>query len=83
MACGLPVIGADSPGIRELIRHEETGYLCAGDPASIRNAIQDLLARPTLAARMGRNARQYVMGNYALDRIAESEVALLEETARL
>jgi Glycosyl transferases group 1 len=83
MACGLPVIGADSPGIRELIRHGETGYLCGGDPASIREAIQELLARPTLRARLGRNARQYVLENYSLDRIAELELALLKEAARL
>ncbi len=46
MACGLPVIGADSPGIRELIRHGETGYLCGTEPESIRKAIQDLLDQP-------------------------------------
>ncbi len=83
MACGLPVIGADSPGIRELIRHGETGYSCGCDPASIREAIQELLARPTMRARVGRNARQYVRENYSLDRIAELEVALLKEAARL
>jgi glycosyltransferase involved in cell wall biosynthesis len=83
MACGLPVIGADSPGIREIIHHEETGYLCNIDPAGIRKAIQELLASPTLRARMGQNAREYVIGNYSLDKIAESELALLMETARL
>ncbi len=83
MASGLTVIGADSPGIRELIRHEETGYLCSGDTAGIRKAIQELLARPDLRARMGHNARQYVMRNYSLDIIVESELALLKEAARL
>ncbi len=79
MACGLPVIGADSPGIRELIRHGETGYLCATEPAAIRHAIEELIARPALRARMGHNARQYVLANYSLDRILESELALLED----
>jgi glycosyltransferase involved in cell wall biosynthesis len=83
MACGLPVIGADSPGIRELIRHGETGYSCGGDSVSIREAIQELLARPTLRERIGRNARQYVIENYSLDRIAELELALLKEAALL
>jgi len=81
MACGLPVIGADSPGIRELIRHRETGYLCRGDATSIRSAIQDLLAHPDLCDRMGRNARAYILGNFSLDRIVESEAALLTELA--
>jgi glycosyltransferase involved in cell wall biosynthesis len=82
MACGMPVIGADSPGIREIISHEETGYLCNIDPVGIRKAIQTLLASPTLRARMGQNAREYVLGNYSLDKIVESELALLKETAR-
>jgi glycosyltransferase involved in cell wall biosynthesis len=82
MSCGLPVIGADSPGIRELIHHEETGYLCSSDAAGIRKAIQELLASPTLRARIGQHAREYVMGNYSLDKILESELALLEKTAR-
>jgi glycosyltransferase involved in cell wall biosynthesis len=83
MACGLPVIGADSPGIRELIRHGETGYLCGTEPESIREAIQDLLDSPTLSAQMGHHARQFVIENYSLDRIAELELALLKEAARL
>ena len=40
MACGLPVIGTDVRGIRELIRHGVTGWLCGTDSASIRAAIQ-------------------------------------------
>jgi glycosyltransferase involved in cell wall biosynthesis len=83
MACGLPVIGADSPGIRELIHHGETGYLCGTEPESIRKAIQDVLNSPTLSAHMGRHARQFVIENYSLDRIAELELALLKEAASL
>ena len=79
MACGLPVIGADSPGIRELIRHGETGYLCGTDPVSIRAAIQTLLADFSLRLRLGAAARQYAVENFALDRIVELEFALLHE----
>ncbi len=81
MACALPVIGADSPGIRELIHHGETGYLSAAEPAAIRQAIEELIARPALRARMGHNARHYVMKYYSLDRILESELALLKDAA--
>lgn len=83
MACGLPVIGADSPGIRELIRHGETGYICGTDTESIRKAIQDLLDSPALSAQMGHHARRFVMENYSLDRIAELELELLKEAAGL
>lgn len=39
MACGLPVIGTNVPGVRELIVHGKTGLLCSPDSDSIRNAI--------------------------------------------
>jgi glycosyltransferase involved in cell wall biosynthesis len=81
MACGLPVIGADSPGIRELIHHGETGYLCGTDPVSIRAAIQALLADFSLCLCLGSGARRYAVENFALDRILELELALLHEVA--
>ncbi len=82
MACELPVIGADSVGIREMIKHGETGYTCATDPDSIREAIRELIADPDLCTRLGRNARRYIQENYALDKIASLEATLLREVAR-
>lgn len=79
MACGLPVIGTDVPGIRELIRHRETGYLCSTSSADIRAAIQEVLSDKDLQTRMGRNAREFVVEHFALDRVVEMELALLEE----
>jgi glycosyltransferase involved in cell wall biosynthesis len=81
MACGLPVIGANSPGIRELIHHGKTGWLCEADSNGIRTAIQSLMASPHLRAELGRNARQFVLENFTLDRIVEVELAALKEIA--
>jgi glycosyltransferase involved in cell wall biosynthesis len=50
MVCGLPVIGADSAGIRDLIRHRETSYLYGTDAGSIQKAIKELLADLPYAA---------------------------------
>jgi len=75
----LPVIGADSPGISELIRHRETGWLCGTDASSIRAAVQRLLAEPEVCAKLGSNAHRYVLEHFSLDRIVEMEVAVLEE----
>jgi len=81
MSCGLAVIGADAPGIRELIRHGETGWLCGTDPESIREAVRNLMARPELRASMGRNAREYVLENFSLERILDLELSMLQEVA--
>jgi glycosyltransferase involved in cell wall biosynthesis len=79
MACGLAVIGGDSPGIRDVVRHGETGYLTGTDPASIRAAIEEFLGRPGLVERLGLNGREYVVRNYSLERILAMEASMLRE----
>ncbi|MDR3574630.1 MAG: glycosyltransferase family 4 protein [Anaerolineaceae bacterium] len=74
MSCGLPVLGADSPGIREIISHNQTGYLCGTDPQSIRQAVITLMHDPELRRRLGENARKYVLDHYALDKIVQMEL---------
>lgn len=79
MACGLPVIGTDVPGIREVISHRDNGYLCGTSPQEIRAAIQDVLGDVQMCARMGSNAREYVVKHCALETVKEMELALYEE----
>ncbi|MHA1938299.1 MAG: glycosyltransferase family 4 protein [Candidatus Thorarchaeota archaeon] len=79
MACGLPVIGTDVPGIREIIQHGENGYLCGTSPEEIREAIRVVLGDSDRRVRMGQNAREFVVEHFALDRIVEKELAILEE----
>jgi len=74
MSCGLPVIGANSPGIREVISHGENGWLCETDSESIKTAIHHLLTNPDLCKRLGANARTYALENISLDRILEKEM---------
>ncbi len=79
MACGLPVIGADSPGIREIIEHGENGLLCGTDPVSIRATVEELIGDPTLQMRLGRNARQYALDHTSLDRVLDMELSMLRK----
>ena len=79
MACGLPVVGTNVPGIRELLCHGQTGHLCGTSSQEIRAAIQDVLADANLRARIGRNAREYVVEHFALECVAAMELTLLGE----
>jgi glycosyltransferase involved in cell wall biosynthesis len=78
MSCGVAVLGADSPGIREQIIHGETGWLCGTDSQSIRMGIQYLLSQPELRQKLGENARKFIEKNYSLDHIAEMEFSMLQ-----
>ena len=77
MACGLPVIGTDVPGIRSLIQHGETGYLCDTSPESIRQAIVELVDKKALRASLGWQARQFVVDRFSIEKVLERELALL------
>lgn len=79
MACGLPVIGSDAPGIREVIIHRQTGLLCGLSAVAIGSAIRELMADPPLRDRLGAAARAAIISTCSLDRIAEQELALLED----
>jgi glycosyltransferase involved in cell wall biosynthesis len=81
MACGLPVVGADSPGIREVIQHGKTGLLCSTDPDSIRAAVLRLLNDPPLREQLGLNARKCALTNWALSQVVQTEFNLLKEVA--
>ena len=79
MACGMPVIGANVPGIRSAIEHEVTGYLCGTEAESIRAAVTTMLSRPQLMRTMGENARRHALAHYALAPLARREYELLRD----
>ncbi|MDQ6420367.1 glycosyltransferase family 1 protein [Paenibacillus sp. LHD-117] len=60
MACGTPVIGANAGGVRDTVRHGETGLLCEpGSAESFASALSILQGNMELRERMGRNAHAY------------------------
>ena len=79
MSCGLPVIGTNVPGIREVIRHRDTGYLCNTPPEDIRAAIREVLGDPGLCIQMGTNARNFIVESCALKKVKEMELMLHQE----
>jgi glycosyltransferase involved in cell wall biosynthesis len=56
-AVGTPNVASDAPGLRDTVRHGETGFLVADpDPAQFAARIEALLGDDTLAERMSRAA---------------------------
>jgi glycosyltransferase involved in cell wall biosynthesis len=59
-ACATPVVASNSPGIRESVRHGETGFLVPhGDAAAMAVALDRLAASRELVEELGRNARRF------------------------
>jgi glycosyltransferase involved in cell wall biosynthesis len=77
MACGLPVMGADVRGIKEVIVDGENGVFCQTDTKSIRQAIVRLLKDKKLREKIGQNARKEMVKNFDMDKLLTQEVELL------
>jgi glycosyltransferase involved in cell wall biosynthesis len=59
-ACATPVVASNSPGIRESVRHGETGYLVPhGDTSAMAAALDRLAASRDLVEQLGQNARRF------------------------
>jgi glycosyltransferase involved in cell wall biosynthesis len=71
MACGLPVVATDAPGVREILAGGECGLLVPPDqPAEMARAIERILGDAEFARRMGANARQCVETKHSAVRMA-------------
>ena len=52
-AAGLPVVAGDRPGVRQIVRHGQTGSIAsAGDPAAFADAVAALLDEPAQRLEM-------------------------------
>jgi len=59
-ACGTPTVASDRPGLRDSVRHGETGLLVPhGDLSALSDTLARLLADPGERERMGRAARRF------------------------
>jgi starch synthase len=94
MACGTPVVASAVGGIREVVRHEETGLLVPFEPKSPANpeakdprhyardlatAVNRLLATPGTMREMGRRARHVVEEQFSWKSVAQQTLKYYEK----
>lgn len=79
-ACARPIVAADVPGCREVVRNGDTGILVPPKNApALAQAITTLLHDPALCERMGRRGRDLVVKEFSVERIAGETLALYRE----
>lgn len=72
MACGLPLLAADAPGIAEILPHgEESGgrVVPRDDPAAFARGLAGLLADESLRERLGHAASRRVAAGFSLEAV--------------
>ncbi len=77
-AMGIPVVASDAPGLRESVRHGETGFLVPhGDVPVLAGRLSDLLSDDSLWETMGRAGIEWA-GRFNWDRMADDTEELLQ-----
>ncbi|WP_020042862.1 exopolysaccharide biosynthesis GT4 family glycosyltransferase EpsE [Salipiger mucosus] len=75
MACGLPTIGTDAGGVRELIEDDVTGRLVPPkEPSVLARAIRELAQNPETARRLADAGRAHVEQHFRASLGAETLV---------
>ena len=83
MAMGKAVVAEATGGAYYPIRDGETGLMVAkGDTGALVDAVSNLLKQPERALELGRNARQYVLREFGLDKCLDKTLKLYDETIR-
>lgn len=78
-ACGTPVIASDAPGLRESVRHGETGYLVPhGDVQAMAARMRELARSPARVASLGASGRAFAE-RYSWDAAARQTEAHLRD----
>lgn len=79
MACGLPVIGSNIPGVNDVIVNGENGLLVPPrDPKALAEAILTLLNDVKMRKKLGQNARELIVKKYNWNKI----IPLMEKVYR-
>jgi glycosyltransferase involved in cell wall biosynthesis len=65
-SCGLPVVAVPEGGVRESVVDGLSGLLVEADPGALAAAVGRLAGDPSLARRLGRQARELVVERWSL-----------------
>jgi glycosyltransferase involved in cell wall biosynthesis len=83
MACGKPVVAADSGALPSIVADGETGRIVPpGDSAALATAIADYAADPARRARHSSNGRRRCEENFGIDRAAHRYLELCAKLIR-
>lgn len=78
-ACGRPLVAADVPGCREVVKNAETGLLVpVRDAAALAAALRRLIEDKALRERLGSQGRRLAVDEFSQEKIAERTLAVYD-----
>jgi glycosyltransferase involved in cell wall biosynthesis len=82
MSIGIPCVGTNVPGTRDLLSDEETGILCSStEPEALLQGLRRCLRDQDKARHLGNTARLWIQERFSLSALLEKEMAVLQTVA--
>jgi glycogen synthase len=83
MASGLVVIGTETGGTKEILKHGETGLsFPPGDAGALARCVKQLIEKPELKAKLSKNGRMLVERQFDIHRMVDEIEAYLEDVIK-
>lgn len=80
MACGIPVIGSNIPGIIELLRDKENGFIFSvDDPKELSEAIEKLVENEELRVNLGKEGRKLILRTKNIEYVAKQYIKIYKK----
>ncbi len=83
MRAGLAVVASDVGGVKEAVRHGETGFLVSNNAAEIAGVIQRLLDDPSLVRRCGDAGQRIFEQEFTFRRMLDQTIAVYQHLHQL
>jgi glycosyltransferase involved in cell wall biosynthesis len=79
-ACGRPIVTTDVPGCREVVCHEENGFLVPPrDSKTLAAALHTLIRDANLRVSMGQKGRALVESELSLEKVVRDSLQVYEK----
>lgn len=82
MACGIPVVASNLPGVRSVVADQVTGILVPpSNPVALADALKRVLEQASLRTGMSRAARERVLARYDWGKHVDELMKVYQEVA--
>lgn len=76
---GLPIIASNSPGVRDFVKNEITGFRVEiNEKSQIVNILNRIIENPQISLSFSDNCRNFVFENYNIEKCANEYLSLFE-----
>jgi len=81
-SCGRAIVATDVPGCREIVRHEQNGFLISpDDPKILAETLKTLIEDPGLRMRMGAHGRKIAEDEFSEKKVVQETMDVYKKFA--